>query len=142
MKGEKAACTGLEEIMAKPSHGWRWPSARGGPAAAFRRGAEAIPARQEAAERSIIKLRAKIAVLLRVARVKRPAATAATTTINCFRFCAGEELLRLFALACNHADVSVKIGVMSLSRFSGFSRGAVAVEQFPNIARAVYPKSQ
>ena len=51
---------------------------------------------------------------------------------------ADEELLRPFVLACNHADVSVKLGVMSLSAFQRLlSRGAVAVGQFPNIVRVL-----
>ena len=51
---------------------------------------------------------------------------------------ADEELLRPFVLACNHADISVKLGVMSLSAFQRLlSRGAVAVGQFPNIVRVL-----
>ena len=97
------------------------------------------PLVKEAAERSIIKLRAKIAVLLRVARSEGSnGGVGGGGGGGGHGFRADEELLRPFVLACNHADVSVKLGVMSLSAFQRLlSRGAVAVGQFPNIVRVL-----
>ena len=86
------------------------------------------PMVKEAAERSIIKLRAKMAVLLREAR---------SGTVET-KFQTDEELLRPFVLACNHADVAVKLAVISLSSFQRLlSRGCVEESQFPNIVRVL-----
>ena len=100
------------------------------------------PLVKEAAERSIIKLRAKIAVLLRNVRSAGDNSTkgfvegSKSTMAVAFR--ADEEILRPFVLACNHADVSVKLGVLSLSAFQRLlSRGAVEAGQFPNIVRVL-----
>ena len=100
------------------------------------------PLVKEAAERSIIKLRAKIAVLLRNVRNagggSRKRIEDSNKSAMKVAFRADEEILRPFVLACNHADVSVKLGVMSLSAFQHLlSRGAVEANQFPNIVRVL-----
>ena len=88
------------------------------------------PMVKEAAERSIIKLRAKMAKMLREAR--------SNSTASPQKFQVDEELLRPFVLACNHADVAVKLAVISLSSFQRLlSRGCVEESQYPNIVRVL-----
>ena len=125
--------------MAKPSHGLAMASSSRRTCSCFPSRRGSVPARQGGCRRH----HQAAGEDRRAAQGRAQWASSGNSSNNgsaksASAFCAGEELLRPFVLACNHADVSVKIGVMSLSAFQRLlSRGAVAVEQFPNIVRVL-----